>query len=95
MPMIDLPNIGNGIDYRPFWERENFKKHRKDLEQLRQNLELAERIFGKRNINPEFTRLMGQIPAFRKAVKDKRLDFMVEIPGLNSDRAYMGLKYRF
>jgi len=87
----DLPVLGNGIDYRPFWEQEKF---RKDAEQLKKNLDLANRLLAERNLDPELNRFLGHALK-SKAIRDGRLNFHMEAPFLNSDRYFLGLQYKF
>jgi len=99
----NLPNLGNGIDFRPFPRiQDGLQAAKQDYEGLSKYLDQAKqnplyRIGVERNINPEFTNFMGGLlgPMVQNQIKKGLLDFNVEVPGFNSNRYYMGLNWRF
>jgi len=85
-----LPDIGSKIDYKKFWETDDFKKRQ---EMITKTLSEVERLAIRKNFDPELNKTLALIPFFRQAIKDKRLEFHAEVPGVNSDRAFFGFKY--
>jgi len=80
-----LPNGGNKIDYSIPWDGREFNA-------LQSKLMLADRLLRQRNINPELNKLLGSL-FNSKAIRDGRLQFNAEIPGFNSNRAFLGMRY--
>ena len=62
-------------------------------EKTLQDLERAKRLFVDRNFDPELTKLMGKILMNNQPIRDGKMKFHGEVPGINSNRWYLGMKW--
>ncbi len=86
-----LPDIGGGSP--PVLQDNAFLQR---VQKLRPIAEKGKRLLIDRNFDPEITNMIGDaFPGLKKPIKDGRLNFHVEIPGVNSKRAFIGFKYTF
>ncbi len=57
--------------------------------------EKLKRLLLRRDFDPELTELLGRLKIFSNPVNTGRLKFHGEIPGVNGNRWYLGMKYQF
>lgn len=82
----NLPELGGSPKKRTLSTR---------LQKLGNRVGIADRLIRERNINPELNKLASKIKPFKKAIRKGKLSFQAEIKGFNSDRHYLGFKYKF
>jgi len=97
--LTPLPNLGNGIESNGHAFLRNLAGIKKDYDSLNGEInrikahplyQLAER-----NPDPALNGILRHLPSLRDPIDSGRLNFHAEIPGFNSNRAYLGFKYNF
>lgn len=64
------------------------------LRRIKGIVEPGKRLLLDRNFDPEVTRAVGRaFPALRKSIRKGKLNFHIEIPKVNSGRAFISFNY--